>query len=202
MNVSLYKYQTKNPFFRRLVRNYFFSVQSLCQRIGKEVASAAEVGCGEGYSTKEILSFLDPSVSFKAFEPSASSIELALQLNPELDIYQQEICEIDPSAHQSDLVMMLQVLEHLENSEQALRKLAELSTKYLIIGVPNEPIWRICNLLRLSYLTQLGNTPGHLSHWNPDSITALVEANYGPVLELQTPLPWIVLLAKKSVAAD
>lgn len=198
MNVSLYKYKTSNPLFKNLVKNYFKAVASLYQIISSEVSSALEIGSGEGFSTKEILKFLNSDTRFKAFEPSEKSVEMALELNPDVTFINQELHQIDSSVYKSDLVFLLEVLEHLDNPVSALHKLSNISSKYLIIGVPNEPIWRICNFIRLSYVKQLGNTPGHVNHWNARSLSTLVEANYGPVIKLYSPFPWIVLLAKNS----
>jgi hypothetical protein len=88
------------------------------------------------------------------------------------------------------------VLEHLENYEMALQELFRVSRNYVIIAVPNEPLWRFLNLARLKYLKDWGNTPGHINHWSAASLAGLI-SKYGQVIKIYRPMPWIILLAKK-----
>ena len=55
--------------------------------------------------------------------------------------------------------------------------------------------YRALNMLRGKYLTDLGNTPGHVQHWSAHGLTRLVERELR-VLDRRQPLPWTVLLAR------
>ena len=57
------------------------------------------------------------------------------------------------------------MLEHLEDPEGALEKLAGLASPWLIASVPREPLWRAMNMGRGAYIRDWGNTPGHVNHW-------------------------------------
>ena len=66
----------------------------------------------------------------------------------------------------------------------------------LIISVPREPLWRILNMARCKYLSDFGNTPGHLQHWSKGGITALVQ-RYFEVVEVLSPLPWTMIHCRR-----
>ena len=61
------------------------------------------------------------------------------------------------------------MLEHLEDPDGALEILAGLAKPWLIASVPREPLWRSLNLFRFTYVSMLGNTPGHVNHWSKGS---------------------------------
>jgi hypothetical protein len=65
----------------------------------------------------------------------------------------------------------------------------------VIIAVPNEPLWRILNILRFKYFKDLGNTPGHLNHWSKRKLKRLL-SNYGDVIKIYKPLPWLIAVVK------
>ena len=48
------------------------------------------------------------------------------------------------------------------------------SSRWLLVSVPREPLWRGLNLARGSYLRELGNTPGHLNHWSKRRFASLL----------------------------
>ena len=65
-----------------------------------------------------------------------------------------------------DLALFLEVLEHIEDYENALKNISKMKFKYLLISVPNEPFFRGANLARLKYVKRLGNTPGHVNNFS------------------------------------
>jgi ubiquinone/menaquinone biosynthesis C-methylase UbiE len=95
-----------------------------------------------------------------------------------------------------DLVIILEVLEHLQFPDQALAELCRVSKKYCIISVPNEPLWRILNMARGAYWYEFGNSPGHVNHWSKAGINRLVSKHF-KVLKVTTSIPWTLLLARK-----
>jgi hypothetical protein len=50
--------------------------------------------------------------------------------------------------------------------------------------------------MRLKYLAELGNTPGHLQHFSRSGLRRLVAAELQIVAE-RRPLPWTVLLGDR-----
>ena len=65
-----------------------------------------------------------------------------------------------------DLVLAIEVLEHVPFPELALAELHRVARRDLVVSVPRERVWSLANLARGKYLTDLGNTPGHINHWS------------------------------------
>jgi ubiquinone/menaquinone biosynthesis C-methylase UbiE len=96
---------------------------------------------------------------------------------------------------QFDLVLTMEVLEHLEDPQRALREIARVSRRYVIASVPNEPVWRILNMLRGAYLKDFGNTPGHVQHFSPRAFRRLLETEL-EIIDTCRPLPWQMALCR------
>jgi ubiquinone/menaquinone biosynthesis C-methylase UbiE len=187
------KYEDTNLISRFLVDNYFKSVEKLLNKIAT-INSAHEIGCGEGRSTMKINKMI-PNLT--ASEYVENLIPLAKNNNPDLSIFQESVYELKYADNSVDLVFLLEVLEHLDFPKLALEELKRISKKYIILGVPREPLWRFLNICRFKYLRNLGNTPGHLNHWSRRSIIKLIEKEYGKVIAIESPIPWTIILAKK-----
>lgn len=93
-----------------------------------------------------------------------------------------------------DLILAIEVLEHIPAPERALAELARVGSGTLVASVPFEPIWRAGNMVRRRYLRQLGNTPGHVNHWSKWSFARFVGTRFDVVTQ-KTPLPWTMLKA-------
>ena len=99
-----------------------------------------------------------------------------------------------------DLVLAIEVFEHLPDPAAAIAELARVCSGTLIASVPFEPIWRIGNMARGRYLRELGNTPGHVNHWTNRGFAKLVGTQFD-VVDRATPLPWTMLRATTRGAA-
>jgi 2-polyprenyl-3-methyl-5-hydroxy-6-metoxy-1,4-benzoquinol methylase len=93
-----------------------------------------------------------------------------------------------------DLVVCVEVLEHLVDPARGLRELARVGNRHLLLSVPREPIFRSCNLFTGRYVKDLGNTPGHFNHWSTRSFKSFV-SQVATVREVSTPFPWTVIWA-------
>ncbi|SDW72994.1 methyltransferase domain-containing protein [Flavobacterium degerlachei] len=187
------KYEDSNLISKFLVDNYFKSVEKLLNKTAT-INSAHEIGCGEGRSTMKINKMIS---NLTASEYVESLIPLAKNNNPHLTIFQESVYELKYEDNSVDLVLLLEVLEHLDFPKLALEELKRISKKYIILGVPREPLWRFLNICRFKYLRHFGNTPGHLNHWSKKSIIKLVEKEYGKVIAIESPIPWTIILAEK-----
>ncbi|GIZ07483.1 class I SAM-dependent methyltransferase [Flavobacterium sp. UMI-01] len=187
------KYDDTNIISKFLVENYFKSVQKLVNKI-TTIDSAHEIGCGEGRSTMKINKMIS---KLTASEYVEDLIPLARNNNPNLTIFHESIYELKYENNSVDLVFLLEVLEHLDFPKTALEELKRVSKKYIILGVPREPLWRFLNICRFKYLNDFGNTPGHLNHWSKKSLIKLIEEEYGKVIAVESPIPWTIILAEK-----
>jgi SAM-dependent methyltransferase len=93
-----------------------------------------------------------------------------------------------------DLVLAIEVLEHVPGPEAALAELARVCSGTFVASVPFEPIWRAGNLLRRRYVKELGNTPGHVNHWTRWGFHTFVESQFH-VQQTRSPLPWTMTRA-------
>jgi 2-polyprenyl-3-methyl-5-hydroxy-6-metoxy-1,4-benzoquinol methylase len=107
----------------------------------------------------------------------------------------KSIYDLDATQDESDLVVCCEVLEHLENPEAGLEALQRITQQHLIVSVPMEPLWCMLNMARGKYLSQWGNTPGHIQHWSKHGFTELV-SKYFDIVEISNPLPWTMLLCR------
>ena len=95
----------------------------------------------------------------------------------------------------AELIVCCEVLEHLQNPQKAFKSLQRIVKKNLILSVPREPIWRLLNFMRGKYLSEFGNTPGHIQHWSRYSFIKTV-SRYFDIIEVKSPLPWTMLLCQ------
>jgi SAM-dependent methyltransferase len=173
-----------------LVDRFFGAVESLCA--GQRSARVLEVGCGEGYSTERLLRFLGPDVELRALDTEQRLVDAAARRNPRVSVRLGSIYALEEPDASVDLVLALEVLEHLEEPRRALAELRRVARGAVITSVPREPLWRFLNLCRFRYLGALGNTPGLVQHWSSGAFLRLVE-DYGEVTAVRTPIPWTIV---------
>ena len=188
------KYNTRNPIARHLMLGFLDAFNSLWRMSG--VVQAIEVGCGEGELSMRMAS---AGVRVRAFDIANDAIAEARKRAKaaNLDIgfaalSIQQMKDIPPSP----LVVCCEVLEHLDNPHVGLEMLEALSSEWLLLSVPREPIWRALNMMRGKYIGSLGNTPGHVNHWSRKAFVDFVASRLA-IVEVRTPLPWTMLLCKR-----
>jgi 2-polyprenyl-3-methyl-5-hydroxy-6-metoxy-1,4-benzoquinol methylase len=188
------KYGTSNPVARRLMAGFMAQLDELVDRTGAK--EAHEVGCGEGELSIRLArrgiamrgTDAFPQVLEEARRRAASAgVQIEFEATP--------VEELDPARHGAELIVCCEVLEHLDNPERALDVLAGLARPWLIASVPREPLWRALNLARLSYVGDLGNTPGHLNHWSKRDFVRFLTRRF-EVVEVRSPTPWSMVLCR------
>ena len=68
--------------------------------------------------------------------------------------------------------------------------------------MPKEPLWRILNVARGRYWSELGNTPGHLQHWSRPRLHSRCSRQRFEVIEVRNPLPWTMALCRARERGD
>jgi SAM-dependent methyltransferase len=188
------KYGTRNPIARRLMAGFTADLDELVERSGAR--EAHEVGCGEGELSIRLAAKGLRVRGTDAFpRVLREARERARAAGAEIEYEAVSVEELDPERHVAELIVCCEVLEHLPDAELALAKLAELARPWLIASVPREPLWRGLNLARLSYVRDLGNTPGHLNHWSRRAFLRLLETRL-EVVEVRSPPPWTMALCR------
>jgi 2-polyprenyl-3-methyl-5-hydroxy-6-metoxy-1,4-benzoquinol methylase len=190
------KYGSRNPFVQWIMRGFSTTLARFVEKAKPETIH--EIGCGEGYW---VLHWNRQGIKARGSDFSEKVISLARDnakdegVSP-IIFKQSNIYEIKSGRDSADLIVCCEVLEHLERPEAALASLEKVATDYVILSVPREPIWRTLNMLRGKYLASIGNTPGHIQHWSTRKFTDLV-GRYFDIVEVQTPLPWTMLLCRQ-----
>lgn len=179
-----------------LVNRFYGAIGQLVRGLVSEAGTVLEIGVGEGFSTQRIRAMLPSDVSLEASEFDHDLARLAQQRNPNVHVSHESIYQLNRETASFNLVICLEVLEHLTDPSAALKELARVSRRYVLVSVPREPLWRALNLLRGKYIRHLGNTPGHIQHWSVRDFCRLVQPSFH-VLEVRKPLPWTILLLQK-----
>ena len=186
------KYGSANPLVRQLMGGFRAALDELWELAAPE--SVLDVGCGEGVLTREWAERLGTGrvVGVDLDDPRLRA-EWEAGARPNLEYRAAEAHALPFADGEFDLVAGIEVLEHVPDPDAALREMARVARRRLLVSVPREPIWRLLNVARGAYLSHLGNTPGHLNHWSKVGFHSLL-TRHGTVLELRTPLPWTLAL--------
>jgi 2-polyprenyl-3-methyl-5-hydroxy-6-metoxy-1,4-benzoquinol methylase len=187
------KYESSGAIGGWLIGKFYESVADLVRASGCGGGRVLELGVGAGYSTAYLAPMLEPGAELHASELRHDLAREALGRVPGARIACESVYRLARRDRSHDLVVCLEVLEHLEQPQHALAEIARVCRGRAIISVPREPIWRALNMARGKYLAALGNTPGHLQHWSTRALRAFVAPRF-EILATRTPLPWTVLL--------
>ena len=188
------KHTSKNPIQKFLINNFYSSLISLAKPLKAE--TILDAGCGEGF-TMDKLSKNGVGKKIEGVEYAKEAILLGKKLFPNLIFKKGSAYELPYKDNSFDLVICTEVLEHLKEPAKALKEILRVSKKYLIISVPNEPLFMISNLLRGKNLSRLGNDVGHINHWNPLSFKKYLKQNGVKTKEVRLPFPWTTILGEK-----
>lgn len=181
------EYNTRNPVARHLIQEFLGAFESLWKKTGAK--QAVEVGCGEG---KLSMCLAASGMQVRGFDIASDAIAearkraKAANLNIEFAAMSiQQMSDIAPSP----LVVCCEVLEHPDETDASLEALERLTSDWLLVNVPREPVWRVLNMARGKYIGQFGSTPGHVNHWSRSTFPRLDQTRF-EVIEQRTPLPW------------
>ena len=188
------KYGSTNPVVKRLMAGFESTLDELWHQASP--ASILDVGCGEGVLTHKWAQRpgVERIVGIDLEDPVIQA-EWASRQHPNLE-YRITKAERMPFADDEfEMASAIEVLEHVPDAEHTVSEMARCASKYLLVSVPREPLWRGLNMARGAYWSDLGNTPGHLNHWSKRSFVALL-SRYGTVEETRSPFPWTMLLVR------
>jgi ubiquinone/menaquinone biosynthesis C-methylase UbiE len=185
------KYRSRNPVVRYLVGRFLHRVAELVATEGPH--RVLEVGCGEGVVLATLALRL-PGTRFDGLELDETALEQARVRCPGAKLVRGDACELPFGDQSFDLVVCLEVLEHLPEPVRALRELRRVARAGCLLSVPYEPFFRVGNFLRGKNVTRFGDPSDHLQHWGAREFAAFCGRELA-VRSRITAFPWLIVYA-------
>jgi ubiquinone/menaquinone biosynthesis C-methylase UbiE len=150
-----------------------------------------EVGCGEGV-VLEYLAARTLAARFEGLELDARALGRARARCPRASLVRGDACALPFRDGTFDVVICLEVLEHLPDPGRALREVRRVSRGGCLLSVPHEPFFRLGNVLRGRHLARLGNPSDHLQHWGAREFAAFCGRELTVRLRAHA-FPWVLV---------
>jgi ubiquinone/menaquinone biosynthesis C-methylase UbiE len=187
------KYGTRNPISRALVTRFMRDLERALPSDGATPNRVLEVGVGEGEISDRLRAHY-PGADLVGFDLHDDALEAQWRARGQRNVVADAIAS--PFGAQTfDLVLAVEVLEHVDDPRRALAEIARVACADVVLSVPREPLWRALNLARGSYVKHFGNTPGHVQHWSKRQFVDVVGQHFD-VVHVAAPLPWTIVRAK------
>jgi SAM-dependent methyltransferase len=183
------KYRSKNPVVRHLVGRFLHRVSELAAV--ERPRRILEVGCGEGIVLATLAARL-PGTRLDGLELDEAALAEARIRCPGATLVRGDACALPFRDQSFDLVVCLEVLEHLPEPARALRELRRVARAACLLSVPNEPFFRLGNLLRGKNVTRLGDPTDHLQHWGAREFTAFCGRELAVRIRTGA-FPWLIV---------
>jgi SAM-dependent methyltransferase len=193
------KHTHPNPIQRRLIDRFHKTVLQKIEDL--RPASFLDAGCGEGFVASLILERL-PDVQLTGFDFNPASVEMARKMNPTADFAVASIFEIPFGPQSFEVTGCFEVLELQTDPAGALRELARVTSRTLVLSVPHEPYFCLANVARGKNLDirPRGSDPDHKQFWT--------RAKFGEFVTVTCPgfriewlggsLPWTICIATRA----
>jgi SAM-dependent methyltransferase len=188
------KYGSTNPVVRRLFDRW---MARLYAAVGTVTGTVVDVGVGEGLSVARLLA--GPQVRPKrvvGVEYRYDKAQLARRVR-KLDVAVGDAGMVPLRDDAADLVLCIEVLEHLPQVAPAVAELARVTargTGRCVVSVPWEPWFCLGNLGRGRNLRRLGNDPEHIGWFTPRRLLRTLEPYFEEVKVVRA-FPWLVGVA-------
>jgi SAM-dependent methyltransferase len=141
---------------------FYQNVVQLCREAGVEFADrdVADIGTGMGYLCRVIKRSF-PTARVSGYDQCAVRLSFARALCEDVEFGTCDLMDVDGSF---DVVLLMEVLEHLSEPEKAVQKLLSLVRPrgWVVITVPNG---------------REDNYVGHINFWSPESWRHFIEIN-------------------------
>lgn len=186
---NLRKHSSANPVQQHLIGR--FHQRALDLLTETNATSILDAGCGEGFAMRELLR--NHAAWAIGLDGSAAALQLATRLNSQRSFVAGDLLSLPFPDRSFDLVLCMEVLEHLADPLAGLHELCRVSRQWLLLTVPNEPFFRGANFLRGKNIRDWGNDPGHVNHWSTNRFRAFVSSRCH-VVTWQRSFPWTLVL--------
>jgi 2-polyprenyl-3-methyl-5-hydroxy-6-metoxy-1,4-benzoquinol methylase len=190
-----YKYANKNKLHQFMLRRFLDAIHQEIMALSP--SSILDFGCGEGFFWKAMSDRGMPKeCQITGIDKREDALAIAQKSCPEWSFENIDLFDLIPEKANYDLVIAIEVLEHLADPARYLRHLSRLSLKKLILTVPREPWFRLMNFLRGRNLRRWGDHPEHINHWSISSF-GYWASEFLYIDRLYGVFPWVVLIGSK-----
>jgi len=189
---NLQKYENPNPLQRGLIRYFHRRVAKVVE--ASRPGSILDVGCGEGFTIDRLLR-VNGHLPIQGLDYDWPALVQARVKHPEVPFQMGDIGRLPYASGSFDLVLCLEVLEHLAEPLRALEELRRVSGGLCLISVPNEPFFMMSNFLRGKNVRAWGNDPEHLHRWTAGEFLRLLGEHFR-VESVAYPFPWVLALCR------
>lgn len=190
-STNLQKHTNPNPLQRWLIERFHHTAASLLHQTSAR--TLLDAGCGEGFAMQHLLD--GSSAVVLGLDSSAEALHMARHLNPRSRFVAGNVLHLPFPDHSIDLVLCMEVLEHLDQPARGLTELTRVSRQWLLLSVPNEPLFRGANFLRGKNIHAWGNDPGHVNHWSAGAFIRFVSTQC-QVITWRRSFPWTLALCR------
>lgn len=185
------KYGSSNPVVRRLLDRW---TKRLRQIAGPLKGTVVDVGIGEGLCLARLLPDAgDLDARVVGVEYRHDKARVASKLDG-VAVTVGDAGTLPFADGTADLVLCIEVLEHLPAVAPAVAELARICGGRCVVSVPWEPWFRLGNFARGKNLGRLGNDPEHLGAFTPRRLRRTLEASFSEV-EVTPVFPWLIASA-------
>lgn len=146
-------------------------IAALLQRQGLVPRSVCEIGCGAGGILQSLQTRLGPGTSFDGYEISPQAWELCRRkAAPGLRFHHADLLASDPgTAPRFDLMLVIDVFEHVEDAIGFLRRLRGRAT-HTVFHIPLD--LSVQTVLRATPLARVREQVGHLHFYTRETALA------------------------------
>jgi SAM-dependent methyltransferase len=183
------KHTSNNPVQRALIAHFLTRVSELV--IARSPRRILEIGCGEGFVLRALR---DAGVRcpMRGIDLSPEAIADARVRVPDADFEVQDAAKLAADGERYDLVLMIEVLEHLEHPQRMLGVISELAERHVVLSVPWEPYFRGLNFARGKHVRAWGNDPEHINHWGRSEFRSFVGEHF-VIQDAPIVFPWTLV---------
>lgn len=131
-------------------------------------ASVLDIGCGDGVFGSHVLE-VRPDCTYKGLDISAASVQMARDAGLDADILASDITLLEQVGLGTDVVTIMEVLEHVHDAEELFRSILSLKPGIVIVTIPNVGFWmhrvRLAVFGRFPVTTIIFHMKEHIRFW-------------------------------------
>lgn len=185
------KHASRNPVQRWLLANFYRQVAGLAADVlaGRLDPVVVDVGAGEAFIAgrlERVRRYVGLDLDPAAAAYAVATFRVGYVIG--------DAGRLPFRSGVADLVLCLEVLEHLPEPDSALAELCRVG-RHVLISVPHQPWFALANLARGKNLRRLGDDPDHRHFWTAGRFLSWAGRRLA-IRGVRFPFPWLVVLGQ------